>query len=349
MLFDRVRTGSCFSKCLCKSALTAAAALVVAAPLTQAQTLWSARNASGVNTIVKFTTTIPVTPTSVGVVSLPAGTNLISGLDFTPDGRLWAIAQGSGPAQGLYQVNRTTGALTPVGTPVGFGSGEFLSDLSWNPKTHRLVAIATAGAGSGVRLVSFDINTGAISSSVGYTSPYNSLFVGLAYKTDGTPLLLDIQQDWLMQPNGDNILLDLGSVLGFNANFNQGLGTEYTGANIGRTWYSAYSQSDNTPLLMRVNFPSGWLSSYGALPGGATATYGDVAAEPIVNTCPADFTASSEVADDDFVIFASQYEELDCSSPTMTGGCSADMNFDGFVDDADFVIFAAAYNALLCP
>lgn len=349
MLSARVRRDALLSNGFRNSAIAAVLAVGVAAPLAQSQTLWSARNVGTQNTIVKFTTTIPVTPTTVGNVSLPSSSYVISGLDFTPDGRVWAIVQGNGPAQGLYQVNRSTGALTVVGTPVGALGGSFLTDLSWDPKTHRLVAIATAGASSGVQLLSFDLNTGGIVATRGYSSPYSSLFVGLAFKPEGTPLMVDIQQDWLMQPNSNGILLDLGSVLGFNANFSQGLGTEYTGANIGRTWYTAYSQSDNTPLLMRVNFPSGWLSSFGALPGGASATYGDIAAEPLVNPCPADFTLSSEVADDDFVIFASQYEELDCSSPNMTGGCSADLNFDGLVDDADFVIFAVAYETLLCP
>jgi hypothetical protein len=345
----RVRRDSRFGNCFRSSAIAAVVAVGAAAPLTQAQTLWSARNANGVNTIVKFTTTIPVTPTTVGNVTLPGSGYLISGLDFTPDGRLWAIVQGSGPAQGLYQVNRTTGALTAVGTPFGFSSGYLLSDLSWDPKTHRLVAIATTGASSGVALVSFDINTGAGVTTRYYSSPYTSLFVGLAFKPDGTPLMVDIQQDWLMQPNASGILLDLGSVLGFNANFSQGLGTEYAGANIGRTWYTAYSQTDGTPLLMRVNFPAGWLTSFGALPGGATATYGDVAAEPIVDTCAADFTEDSEVADNDFVVFANQYNEFDCSAATMPGGCSADLNFDGVVNDTDFVLFATAYEALICP
>lgn len=349
MLFACARRDVCLSKSFRGAAIAAVLAVGVASPLTQAQTLWSARNIGTQNTIVKFTPTIPVTPTTVGNVSLPSSSYMISGLDFTPDGRLWAIVQGNGPAQGLYRVNRTTGALTAVGTPVGSLGGTFLTDLSWDPKTHRLVAIATAGASSGVQLVSFDLNTGGVVATRAYSSPYSSLFVGLAFKPEGTPLMVDIQQDWLMQPNSNGVLLDLGSVLGFNANYNQGLGTEYTGANIGRTWYAAYSQSDNTPLLMRVNFPFGWMSTYGALPGGASATYGDIAAEPLVNPCPADFTLSSEVADDDFVIFATQYEELDCSSPNMTGGCSADLNFDGLVDDADFVMFAAAYDALLCP
>lgn len=343
------RRMGCFSSRLHNAALAAAVAVGATTATTHAQTLWSARNVNGQNTVVKFAATIPATPIVVGNVTLPGTQYLISGLDFTPDGRLWAIVQGNGPAQGLYQVNRSTGALTAVGTPFGFSSGFFLSDLSWDPKTHRLVAIATAGVGSNVALVSFDINTGVGVTTRYYTSPYSSLFVGLAFKPDGVPLLLDVQQDWIMQPNGAGILLDLGSVLGFNANYSQGMGTEYTGANVGRTWYTAYSWTDGTPLLMRVNLPGGWLTTFGALPGGSTATYGDVAAEPIVDTCAADFTNDNEVADSDFVVFANQYNEFDCSASSMPGSCSADLNFDGVVNDTDFVLFATAYEALVCP
>ncbi|MBY0113385.1 MAG: hypothetical protein K2Y21_11225 [Phycisphaerales bacterium] len=66
-------------------------------------------------------------------------------------------------------------------------------------------------------------------------------------------------------------------------------------------------------------------------------------------SCPADLTGDTFVDDSDFVLFASAYNILDCTDPSMPAGCPADLNNDQFVDDADFVIFAAAYNELLCP
>ena len=65
--------------------------------------------------------------------------------------------------------------------------------------------------------------------------------------------------------------------------------------------------------------------------------------------CPGDFDGSGFVDDTDCVTFASAYNILDCTDPSMDEGCPADINDDGFVDDADFVLFAEAYNQLLCP
>lgn len=66
-------------------------------------------------------------------------------------------------------------------------------------------------------------------------------------------------------------------------------------------------------------------------------------------SCAGDFNLDGTVDDADFVMFASSYNVLLCSQPSMPIGCRADLNSDGFVDDQDFVIFATAYEALLCP
>ena len=65
--------------------------------------------------------------------------------------------------------------------------------------------------------------------------------------------------------------------------------------------------------------------------------------------CPADLNGDQFVDDSDFVAFATAYNLLDCTDPSMPANCPADFNGDGFVDDSDFVIFANAYNQLICP
>lgn len=60
----------------------------------------------------------------------------------------------------------------------------------------------------------------------------------------------------------------------------------------------------------------------------------------IAITCAADFNGDDMVDDQDFVVFASAYNEL------LDARC--DLNDDTVTDDADFVVFAAAYDALLC-
>jgi len=65
--------------------------------------------------------------------------------------------------------------------------------------------------------------------------------------------------------------------------------------------------------------------------------------------CRGDLNNDTFVDDADFVLFASNYNILDCTDPAMTPGCPADLNDDTFVDDSDFVLFVSAYNELICP
>ncbi len=65
--------------------------------------------------------------------------------------------------------------------------------------------------------------------------------------------------------------------------------------------------------------------------------------------CPGDLNNDRQVDDADFVLFASQYDTLDCADPAMPGYCRADLSNDGMVEDADFVLFAQAYDQLVCP
>jgi hypothetical protein len=57
--------------------------------------------------------------------------------------------------------------------------------------------------------------------------------------------------------------------------------------------------------------------------------------------CASDFDFDGVVGDEDFVLFAAAYNDLD------TTAC--DLNTDDRTDDLDFVLFAAAYDQLVCP
>lgn len=61
--------------------------------------------------------------------------------------------------------------------------------------------------------------------------------------------------------------------------------------------------------------------------------------------CPADFNFDGIVDDDDFVIFATNYDLF--STPVADSFC--DLSFDGLVEDRDFVLFVLGYELLLCP
>ncbi len=318
--------------------------------------IWSPRVSAttAAATLVHFNAFTPATQASNGTITVPTGT-FVSGLEFTPDGRLWATVQGSPGSmlQGLYSVNRDTGAAVQVGAPVGLAANETITDLAWNPVTHRLTGMATPSSGGVTsRLLNFDINTGAVASARTMNSTVSVLHVALTCQPDGQYLFVDIFNSWVSHNVDDNVIW-LGNLLPFDANYNQGFGTEQTGPNAGRVWYAAWkvinaAQGTGQPALYTVNPANGLVTLIGNLPGGSTTIYTDAAVEPDAIHCAADLVHNNIVDDSDFVEFASQYDAFECGAPAMTGGCSADFNFDGVVDDSDFVTFALAYDALVC-
>lgn len=66
-------------------------------------------------------------------------------------------------------------------------------------------------------------------------------------------------------------------------------------------------------------------------------------------SCAGDFDFDHDVDDNDFVIFAQQYDAFACSDLAMPWACLADLNHDAIVDDTDFVYFAQAYELFTCP
>jgi hypothetical protein len=72
-----------------------------------------------------------------------------------------------------------------------------------------------------------------------------------------------------------------------------------------------------------------------------------VAVKVTVKGHAADINGDGLVDDDDFTLFALQYDTMLCNDPAMADGCSADFNADGQVDDADFNILAPAYNVMV--
>lgn len=65
--------------------------------------------------------------------------------------------------------------------------------------------------------------------------------------------------------------------------------------------------------------------------------------------CGADLNADTIVNEEDFSMFAGQYDILDCADSAMPADCPADLNGDNVVDDADFQVFVVAYNQFRCP
>jgi len=67
-----------------------------------------------------------------------------------------------------------------------------------------------------------------------------------------------------------------------------------------------------------------------------------------MSPCPCDLNGDNAVDDEDFWLFAPDYDVLVCADPGMTVNCPSDLNADGSVDDGDFQIFAGAYARTTC-
>lgn len=338
-----------------KSALLASLAACVASCVPAiAQSIWSPRinRATGIATLVRYHASQPSAQSTYGAMSAPAN-HFVSGLEFTPDGRMWAAVQGPAGSllQGLYAVDPATSAVTQVGQPVGLAANEQVTDLSWNPVTHRLTASATiANGGFTTRLIDFNIHDGSIAAARTLTSAnVKVLPVGVTCRASGEYLLLDLFNNMVARNEGDDVVF-LGNVISFTAGYNQGFGTDFA---TGTIWYASFRMTNaltgtGVAELRTINPTSGTDTYAGSL-GGNTFLFTDAAVEPVINNCPADVAPDALVDDADFVLFASQYDALECGTSAMPGGCSADFNFDGAVDDADFILFAIAYDALVCP
>ncbi|MFN9972738.1 MAG: hypothetical protein ACK58T_22900, partial [Phycisphaerae bacterium] len=108
------------------------------------------------------------------------------------------------------------------------------------------------------------------------------------------------------------------------------------------------SPTDGTPATLTIsNATPADTGNYKVLFWNTCGEVESVAVKVTVKGHAADINGDGLVDDDDFTLFALQYDTMLCSDPAMTDGCSADFNADGRVDDADFNILAPAYNVMV--
>ena len=103
----------------------------------------------------------------------------------------------------------------------------------------------------------------------------------------------------------------------------------------GATQAAYYNLTD----LLGVSTDGKTILGYATSPWFGSAAF--IATIPEWSPCASDFDFDGVVSDEDFVIFAAAYDDLD------TTAC--DLNTDNRTDDLDFVLFAGAYDVLVCP
>ncbi|MCG3125950.1 MAG: hypothetical protein CHACPFDD_00777 [Phycisphaerae bacterium] len=249
------------------------------------ETIWAYDNLAEVNrggvgdALIKFDSATPGVVTEVGRSTI-AGT-LMSGLDFTPDGNLWAYSQAGNI--GMFSVNTTTGKATKIGSG-GLTGGDFITDLSYNPRDGKMYGIGEVSADSLLRLYSISLVTGVATLEKTLSSgALSTLDVGLATDSTGKQLVHDLVNDRMFEISGTS-LVPLALPEGFDANFSQGMTIDWSRAN--DWWHGAFNNVTFRTELWRVA-PTGagaFVGNIGGVNGGTGLPEyetGDVAVKPV--------------------------------------------------------------------
>jgi hypothetical protein len=246
----------------------------------------STSTAAGIN-LVSFNSTTPGTITTVGAFSgVVAGQNL-HGIALQPStNTMYAISSDTtGGAFQLYTVNRTTAALTAVGSGFNLGGNTSTAlTMSFNPVTNEIRVATRDGTNNNFRVspttgallgqdTSFawaagDTNAGSPISVIGLAHTNNgssATLVGWEYNTDalvriggtgGTP-----------SPNG-GVLTTVGTSPAAALTFNAGLGMAISGAT-GTLYVSHDDPAAGTSMsLFTRDMTTGAETLVGAYPAG---------------------------------------------------------------------------------
>jgi hypothetical protein len=189
--------------------------------------------------VVRFDTANPagsiVTVGATGVAS-----TLMSGLDFAPNGTLYAVSQPTNGGGNLFTINQSTGAATSVGLlglPTGTTAGFQLTDLSYNPLSGQMLGLGVSLFTTPARvhrLYSINLATGAATNLGDVTGlPATALDVGMASSSLGINYLHNIGDDRMYQMAG-LVAAPMAATIGVDTNFSQGMTINWGGAN---EWY----------------------------------------------------------------------------------------------------------------
>ena len=303
-----------------------------------AQQVWSIRFSASGSQLVRFEVESPSEVHLIGLTGLPpSGSTYATGLEFTPDGRLFACAhtiQPGGAETGLYLVNRETGVAAQVGPALGLQSPDVPVDLGWDGVTGRMYAVGGRNtAGQDVWLYEVDLDTGAFTPTL-LRAPVAVRMAGLCFDHSGAAYFHDLITDRVYRREGGG-LAPMAQPVGFDANFNQGLGFDYSRTIEPRiAWHLGFNGTTNRPELWRLDLDSGAGTFRGVVGAISGATFADAAILPHGLGCAADFNGDGQVDFFDYLDFVAAFAAEDPS---------ADFNGDGQIDFFDYLDFVAAF------
>jgi hypothetical protein len=142
-------------------------------------------------TIAKFDSTNPGVVTYIGTTGeLP-----MDGMDFTPDGTLYGVAD-----QELFIINQTSGAVQSLGVSQ-LGSGEIYMDISWDPLTQTMYGVTSS---SPTHLYQINLSNAAATLMGVVNVPAPGWSGGLATTAAGVRYIDHSEQDGMYRLDGLN-------------------------------------------------------------------------------------------------------------------------------------------------
>lgn len=216
-----------------KSFFTLFTTFIAFAGTVSAAEIWATDNLGELNggtvgdRIIRYDSAIPASVTVVGATGV-AGT-LMGGLDFTPDGRLWAWGQTG--TVGLYEISTSDGSASFVGSGANTAvlRRSTINDLAYNPVTGQMLGIA-ASSRNKAALYSINLETGATTRLARIQGSF--LPIGLAVDSRGNVYFEDILTDAIYKISGTTAT-PLPNPMGFDANFSQGMTIDWAGGDLG--------------------------------------------------------------------------------------------------------------------
>jgi hypothetical protein len=218
-------------------------------------------NPTNSDQLIRFDTDNPAAYTVVG--SMGVGNVGFGGMDFDAAGNLWAYASyykdTGGAVSGLYSVDRTTGAATPIGA----APREFLDDLAFNPADGQMYGIKTQNNETFLRRVSLvDGTLTEIGVFTGLPTRHN--IAGIAFDSSGSVYLLENRNDQTQDPGATDhsqvfkgaglsmsLLYDLDDSEQFGLAGEQGIAIDWSNGNTG--YHAATGRGDFPAYYARLN------------------------------------------------------------------------------------------------
>ncbi len=222
--------------------------------------------ATSSNGLIRFDS---ATPQSVVVVG-DTGVTMMQGMDFRSDGVMFGITDDD-----LYTLNLTTGHATLVG-PCNWAGSDVPLDLSWDPTTRQMYAVAGIDTDSPMHLYTLNLSTGAATLVGTLDLPAPSLPAGLATNAAGVRYVHDGSHSGMYRLEGlHGVFMGLEGVPG---GLFEGMTIDWSGTG---TWYHALWNTGMTRSeLWTVDESTGVGTFVGLIGADEHLLIGDIAVLP---------------------------------------------------------------------